>query len=124
MTWEWQAWRCFGDVQETFEEKGWRYERGNGYGDNAVMPLLARSGDLFISFFNRDPGTGECWFELRDGTRDLLVFIRGSHNVPTPEQAATLISVHGVPAARFPMPRHRPVYELPVAPMVPIAKAR
>jgi len=51
-------------VRETFEEKGWEYGL-DGRFDNEALPLLAESGDLRVVFYARDPGTGECWFELR-----------------------------------------------------------
>jgi hypothetical protein len=69
VTWEWQAWRSFGDIRETFEEKGWKCGF-NGRNEDGVMPLLAEAGDRYcISFFKRDPGTRESWFELRDKVR-------------------------------------------------------
>jgi hypothetical protein len=55
--WDWQVWRCFDNIRETFEEKGWEYRFAAG-DDNETLPLLAESGDHCIVFFERDPGTG------------------------------------------------------------------
>jgi hypothetical protein len=54
MTGEWQVWRCFDNIRETFEETGWEYgfvERN----DNDVMPLLAEFSDPVV----RDVRGGE-----------------------------------------------------------------
>ena len=119
MAWEWQVWRCFDDIRETFEEKGWEYKPG-GCGDNGVMPLLAESGGYRISFFKQDPGTGECWFELRNQAKGRMVFVHGSHNIPTPEKAAELIEIYGGPTSDPATLRDRPVYSLPMAPMAEV----
>jgi hypothetical protein len=55
VTWEWQAWRSFGDIRETFKEKGWKC-RFNGRNEDGVMPLLAEAGDRYcISFLRGTP---------------------------------------------------------------------
>jgi hypothetical protein len=119
VAWEWQVWRCFDDIRETFEEKGWGPSFA-GRNDNGVMPLLAESGDHCIAFFKRDTGTSECWFELRDKVRRRMVFVHGTHNIPTPEQAARLLANHGGPLYEIADP-DRSMYGLPVA---PVAEAR
>ncbi len=120
MTWEWQVWRCFGNIRETFEEKGWESRFGER-NDNEATPLLAESDDCWVIFFERDPGTGECWFELRDKIRRSVVFVRGTQNIPTPEQAAKLLAHHGVPSYEITAPRNRPLYSLPVVPVIEAA---
>jgi hypothetical protein len=116
VVWEWQVWRSFDDVRETFEEKGWESEFVGGNG--AMPPLLAKSGDYCIAFFKRDPGTGECWFELRDNARSRMVFVQGTHNIPTPERAARLLANHGGPLYEITAPDNRPMYGLPIAPVL------
>ena len=116
MAWEWQVWRCFDGIRETFEEKGWGPSFA-GRNDNGVMPLLAESGDHCIAFFKRDPGTSECWFELRDKVRRRMVFVHGTQNIPTPEQATRLLADHGGPLYEVADPDGRSMYGLPVAPM-------
>ena len=120
MAWEWQAWRSFDDIRETFEEKGWRskFPLGN---DNEVMPLLAESDGYCITFFERDSATGECWFELRDTARRRVVFVQGTRNIPRIEQAAKLLSNYGAPLGELRAPRDLPLYSLPMAPVVPMA---
>ncbi len=117
MVWEWQVWRCFDNIRETFEEKGWEY-RFAGRNDNEAVPLLAESGDHCIVFFERDPGTGECWFELRDKLRRSVVFVRGTHNIPTPEQATRLLAAYGVASHEAEASRKRPTYSLPTVPVL------
>jgi hypothetical protein len=121
VAWEWQVWRCFDNIRDTFEEKGWEY-RFDGRNDNEVVPLLAESGDYCITFFERDPGTGECWFELRDRVRRRVVFVQGARNIPTPDRAAKLLVDHGA-WSEISIPRERPTYSLPVVPVVPMAEA-
>ena len=123
MTWEWQVWRSFDDIKETFEKKGWG-TRFVGRDDNGVMPLVAESGDRCISFFKRDSGTGESWFELRDKARRRMVFVHGTHNIPTPEQAAELLENHGGPLYKIAAPGDRPMYGLPIAPVMPASGTR
>ena len=120
MVWEWQVWRCFDDIRETFEEKGWEtgFVRRN---DNEVMPLLAASGDHCITFFKRDSYTGECWFELRDKVRRRVVFVQGVRNIPTPQQAVKLLADYGGPS-EITAPCDLPLYSLPVVPVVPAAE--
>lgn len=116
-SWKWQVGRCLGDIRETLEEKGWEYvldERN----DSDVMPLLAKSGNYCISFFERDPGTGECWFELRDRVLRRVVFVRDAQNIPMPEQAPMLLAYHGVPSYELSAPRNRPLYSLPAIPVL------
>ena len=121
MVWEWQVWRSFDDARETFEEKGW--ECGFvGRNDNEVMPLLAESGDYCITFFKRDSYTGECWFELRDKVQRRIVLVQGVRNIPTPERAAKLLADHGG-SSEITAPRDRPLYDLPMVPVVPVAEA-
>ena len=123
MTWEWQVWRSFGDIRETFEEKGWK-TGFNGRNDDGVKPLLAEAGDRYcISFFKRDPGTGESWFELRDKVRGRMVFVQGTHNIPTPERAAELLANHGGPLYKVTAPEDRSMYGLPLAPVATVAEA-
>ncbi|CAN5241001.1 hypothetical protein BH24ACT19_BH24ACT19_08380 [soil metagenome] len=117
MTWEWQVWRCFDNVRETFEEKGWEYGL-DGRFDNDAMPLLAESGDLRVVFYERDPGTGVCWFELRDEARRSVVYVRGTENIPAPERATALLESHGAPLRAVGSPCERPLYELPLAPVL------
>ena len=115
--WEWQVWRCFDSIREAFEEKGWEYSLSGGYG-NEAMPLLAASGDYYIAFFERDSGTGVCWFELRDTAQRTMMLIREMENIPTPEKAAELLASHGAPLDTVGSPRDLPLYNLPVAPLV------
>ncbi len=96
MVWEWQVWRCFEDVREAFEEKGWEF-RCPERNDNEVMPLLAESDETYIAFFRRDAGTGECYFEVREKASRRVTFVRGVQNIPTPARAARLLADHGVP---------------------------
>jgi hypothetical protein len=69
----------------------------SGRHDNEVVPLLAESTGHCIAFFERDPGTNECWFELRDKARHKVVYVRGAHNIPAPEDAAGLLEDYGWP---------------------------
>ncbi len=122
VTWEWQVWRTFGDIRETFEEKGW----GSGFtrrDDNGTMPLLAESGDYCIAFFKRDPGTGECWFELRDKARRRRVFVHSAHSIQTPKRAVELLANHGGPLYEITHPDNCLMYGLPVAPAAKVAEA-
>ncbi len=117
MMWEWQVWRCFDHVKETFQEKGWEY-RQDGRFDNEVVPLLAESGDYRVVFFKWDPNTGECWFELRDEARRSMAYVRGTENIPTPEKAGALLESHGAPVQAARYSKERPLYELPLAPVL------
>jgi hypothetical protein len=74
-------------------------------------------------FFETNPLTGECWFELRDKARCRVVFVQGQRNVPTPERAAELLADYGAPLGEIRAPRELPLYSLPVAPVVPMTKA-
>lgn len=112
--WDWQAWRCFDEVRETFEEKGWEPWLPERI-DNEVVPLLAESGEHRIAFFARDPRSGECVFELRDKRRPVAVFVRGIGNVPTPEVASSLLDERGAALSRSASPDDRALYELPAA---------
>ena len=115
MVWDWQAWRCFDEVRETFEEKGWEPwlpERR----DNEVVPLLAESEEHRIAFFARVPESGECIFELRDKRRPIAVFVRGTDNIPTPEGASDLLGDRGDVMSRSSSPDDRVLYELPAVP--------
>lgn len=115
MAWEWQTWRSFDDIRETFEEKGWGSDF-TGLGNSGAMPpLLAESGDYCVAFFRQDPGTGESWFQLRDKARSRMLFVLGTHNIPTPELAAELLADHGGPLYDVSEPG-RSIYGLPVAP--------
>jgi hypothetical protein len=40
--WEWQVWRCFDDIEETSEEKGWEFRFPSREG-NEIRPQLAGS---------------------------------------------------------------------------------
>ena len=115
--WEWQVWRCFDSIREAFEERGWEYRLSGGDGNEAI-PLLAESGDYYIAFFERDSGTGVCWFELRDRVRRRMMLIREVENIPTPERAAELLAGYGVPLDTVGSPRALPLHKLPVAPLV------
>ena len=115
--WEWQVWRCFDSIREAFEERGWEYRLSGGDGNEAI-PLLAESGDYYIAFFERDSGTGVCWFELRDRVRRRMMLIREVENIPTPERAAELLAGYGVPLDTVGSPRDLPLHSLPVAPLV------
>lgn len=110
--WDWQAWRCFDEVLETFEEKGWEPWRPERL-DNEVVPLLAESGEYRIAFFARDPGSGQCVFELRDKRRPVAVFVRGTENIPTPEGASGLLDDRGATMRHSSSPDDRTLYELP-----------
>ena len=116
VVWEWQAWRCFDHIAETFEEKGWQ-TRFLGRHDNEVVPLLAESNGHCIAFFERDTGTNECWFELRDKARHRVVYVRGAQNIPAPKDAAGLLEDYGWPLNEAGAIRNLPLYSLPVAPM-------
>lgn len=120
MAWEWQVWRCFDHIREAFEEKSWQYgfvERN----DNSMMPpLLAESDGLCIAFFRTAPGTGECWFELRDKARRKVVFVRGVQNIPTPECGEQLLANYGTSLGKITAPRDLPLYSLPMAPMTEV----
>lgn len=108
MIWQWQVWRCFDDVRETFATKGWRLpERAC----NEVAPLAAESGGLFVVFLGLDDAAGECWFELRNGTEPPAVLLRGLDNVPAPEVAAELIAERAAALKRASTPEDRPLYE-------------
>jgi hypothetical protein len=122
VVWEWQVWRSFDDIRETFEEKGWESGFVERNGNGAMPPLLATSGDYCVAFFKRDPGTGECWFELRDKARSRMVFVHGAQNIPTPERATELLANHGGPLYKITAPDDRPMYGLPMAPVVPAAE--
>ena len=115
--WEWQVWRCFDSIRETFEERGWEYRLSGGDG-NEALPLLAESGDYYVAFFERDSGTGVCWFELRYNARRRMMLIREMENIPTPARAAQLLADHGVPLDTVGSPRGLPLYHLPLAPLV------
>ncbi len=124
VAWEWQAWRTFDDIRETFERKGWNPGFA-GRSDDGVMPLLAEFEDRYcISFFKRDSGTGECWFELRDKARQRMVFVHGTQNVPTPQRAAELLENHSGPLYEIASPGDRSIYGLPVAPVMPTSDTR
>jgi hypothetical protein len=119
VVWEWQAWRCFDHIEETFEEKGWKTGVfGRERHDNEVMPLLAESNGHCLAFFERDPATNECWFELRDKARHRVVYVRGANNIPVPKDAAGLLEDYGWPLDEAGATRSLPLYSLPVAPMV------
>jgi len=115
MAWEWQAWRCFDNIREAFEEKGWEF-RFVGRNDNEVIPLLAESGDYCVAFFERDSYTGECWFEVRDKVRCRVILVQGERNIPTLERAARLLADHGG-LSEMTAPLDRPIYSLPLAPV-------
>lgn len=117
MVWEWQVWRSFDDIRETFEEKGWKPGLLGHNGSGAIPPLLAESGNCCIAFFKRDPETGECWFELRDRVQSKRVFVQGTDKIPRPEQAAELIASYGGPLYEITNPDDRSMYGLPVAPV-------
>jgi hypothetical protein len=117
VAWKWQVWRCFDGIRDTLEEKGWKYVFVE-HDDAEAMPLLAESGGYCISFFERDPGTGECWFELRDRVRRRVVFVRDARNIPSPERATALLAHHGVPTYEVITPHGRPLYSLPAVPVL------
>jgi hypothetical protein len=123
VTWEWQAWRSFDDIRETFERKGWT-SGFVGRNDDGVRPLSAESGDHNISFFRRDSGTGECWFELRDKGRRRMVFVHGTQNIPTPERATELLENYGGPLYEIAAPDDRSMYGLPVAPVAMLTEVK
>jgi hypothetical protein len=79
---------------------------------------LAESGNYCIAFFERDSGTGVCWFELRDKVRRRMMLIRETGNIPTPERAAELLARHGAPLDTVGSLRDLPLYTLSVAPLV------
>jgi hypothetical protein len=116
VTWEWQAWRCFDHITEALEDKGWESGFAGGNGNGMMPPLLAESHGHGIAFFERDSGTGECWFELRDKARNRVVFVRGTQNIPVPEEAARMLADYGWPLDGVSSARALPLYSLPVAP--------
>ncbi len=124
MAWEWQVWRCFDNIRETFEVKGWEY-RFDGRDDKGVVLLLAESGDQCMVFFGSGPDTGECWFELRDKTHHRMLFVQGTRNIPTPERAAKLLDGYGtfLVLGEVRAPHELLLYSLPVAPVGPVAEA-
>ncbi len=124
VVWEWQVWRAFDDIRETFERKGWTSAGFIGRNGDGVMPLSAGSGEHSISFFKRDSGTGECWFELRDKARRRMVFVHGTHNIPTPQRAVELLKNHGGPLYEITAPDDHSMYGLPVPPLMPASGIR
>lgn len=110
MAWEWQAWRRLDGIRETFEAKGWKPTFPDRP-DNEVAPLAAESGGAFVALVKMEPGTGECLFELRDGTRPPAVILNGPQNVPTPQGAARLLAEHAARLARASSHHDRPLYE-------------
>jgi hypothetical protein len=112
-----QKWRAFEDIKETIEGKGWEF-RPVGRDNEEATPIMAESGDYCVSFFRRDPGTGECWFELCDRLRRKVVFVRDTKHIPTPEQTAILLEHHSVQLYELAAPRNRPLYSLPVLPVL------
>ena len=90
MVWEWRLRRCFEDFAEAFEIRGWEL----CFGRAELPPLLAYSGDYLIMFDRWDDFTGKCWFELRDGSRQRIVYV---DDVPDPGRAAELLAEHGAP---------------------------
>jgi hypothetical protein len=117
VVWEWQVWRSFDDIREAFEEKGWK-SGFVGCNDNGMMPLLAESDDHCIAFFERNPLTGECSFELRDKAQHRVVFVRGMQNIPRAEQAVGLLASYGIPLDEMKDPNDLPLYDLPVTPVL------
>ncbi|HEX2098073.1 MAG TPA: hypothetical protein VHF46_03345 [Rubrobacteraceae bacterium] len=113
MVWEWQVWRCFDNIRETFEEKGCKPEV-IGHEDSGARPVIAEFGDYSISFFKRSPYTGECWFELRDKARCRMVLVHREQNIPTPERAVRLLTDRGSPS-EVTAPHERPIDSLPLA---------
>jgi hypothetical protein len=55
---------------------------------------------------------------LRDKARRSVVYVRGVENIPTLEKAGTLLESYGAPVQAVPDPKERPVYELPLAPVL------
>ena len=90
MVWEWQTWRCLGDLAEELEHKGWEV----GFRRDELPPLLGWSGRHCIVFRDHDTSTGERRFELRDDQR-----VASLVEIPTPEKAADLLSERGVALA-------------------------
>ncbi len=88
MVWEWQVWRCVGDLAEEFEARGWEM----GFKRDELPPALGRSGCYSILFCDRDAATGERRFELRDDRR--IVALK---DIPAPEGAEDLLSERGTP---------------------------
>jgi len=103
VTWEWQVWRCFEEVREAFEEKGWEF-RFPEHNDNEVMPLLTESDETYIAFLRRDSGTGECFFEVREKASRRVTVVCGVHNIPTPARAARLLADQDVPSEGVALP--------------------
>ena len=111
MAWEWQVWRCFDEIRETFALMGWEPCLPERL-DNEVAPLAAESGDAFVAFLWRHPVTGECLFELRDRLRPSAgVIVRGTHNVPTPRAAAWLLAERGGALGEGASPYDRPPHK-------------
>jgi hypothetical protein len=75
-------------IRETFEEKGWK----SGFvrcEDSGARPLLVKSNDHCIAFFERYSYTGECWFELRDRAQGRVRTRGAEHTDPTTGDKAT-----------------------------------
>ena len=47
-----------------------------------------------------------------------MVDVRGVENIPTPEKAGALLESYGAPVQAVPDPKERPLYELPLAPVL------
>jgi hypothetical protein len=96
--WEWELWRCFGDLRWAFEEKGWQTlccSEGHSWGE--LPQIFAVFGQRYaIAFRQMDPISGECLFELRE-LRDDGWWVRQVRQLPKPERAAELLAEDGLP---------------------------
>ena len=110
MVWEWQAWRRLDEIRETFDRRGWEPAFPDRAADE-VVPLAAEFENAFVAFIGVQTGTGECLFELRDRRRPLKVILQGTHNVPTPREAARLLTGRVTTLIEPPAPLERPLHE-------------
>ncbi len=98
MIWEWEMWRCLGDLRWDFEEEGWQTlcsTEGQIWGE--VPPIFAVFEERYaIAFGGMDPVSGECLFELRE-LRDDRWWVTQVRQLPKPRQAAKLLAEEGVP---------------------------
>ena len=73
-------------------------------------------------FFDRDPGAGESWFEVRDKTQRTIVFVRGIPYITTPERAVELLTSYATSLGELRAPSELPLYNLlPMVPVMPVA---
>lgn len=92
----WQLWRHLEGFWDELEEQGWELgpvKRAN------LPPILAESGPYRLAFRCWDSELRRRLFELREiheGDEHTVVFVWG---IPSPDEAADLLSWSGVPAS-------------------------